>query len=343
MMRRGWTVLVGALVLLALSVGMSYLPVPYVVLGPGPTLDTLGKSDGKEIIAIKGRAVSKSEGHLNLTTVSVRDQVDLASALRFWLDDDTAVVPRELVYPPDQSEQEVEQENEESFKASQTSAETAALRELGFPVQVTVTELTDGSPSAGKLAEGDILTEVDGEPVTSRAKLIELIMDRKVGEPVTVTYARAGRSATATVTTAGSGEGAQRRPVIGVAVEQKQPHPFEVTFDLERIGGPSAGLMFALAIIDKLDPKDLTGGVFVAGTGEIDDEGYVGAIGGIPQKMIAAEKVGATVFLTPAANCAEAVKTVPDGLKLARVETLDDALEALEALREGGTPQPCPR
>jgi len=341
-MRRGWTVLVGAVVLLALSIGLSYLPVPYVVLGPGPTLDTLGKSDGKEIITISGRDVSTSKGHLNLTTVSVRDRIDLASALRFWIDGDTAVVPRELVYPPDQTDKQVEAENEQAFKASQPSAETAALRELGFPVQVTVAELAKGSPSAGKLAKGDVLTKVDGKPVTSRSTLIQRIMERKIGDEVTVEYTRAGKPGSVKIKTAGAGNGEQRRPVIGVSVEQQQPHPFTVSFDLDRIGGPSAGLMFALAIIDKLDPKDLTGGVFIAGTGEIDDDGNVGAIGGIPQKMIAAKAAGAKAFLTPDGNCAEAVKTAPDGLRLVRVKTLDDALTSLETLRAGGAPPACP-
>lgn len=344
MMRRGWTVLVGALVLLALSAGLSYLPVPYVALGPGPTVDTLGKSDGKDIITIKGRDISTSKGHLNLTTVSVRDRMDLASAVRFWIDGAVAVVPRELVYPPDQSEQEVERQNEQSFKASQTSAETAALRELGYPVQVTVSDIPKDSPSTGKLAKGDVIARVDGQPVTSQARLVELVREHKPGEKVTVEYQRSGRPATAEVVAGTAGEGDQRRAVIGVTVEQKQPHPFDVSFDLERIGGPSAGLMFALAIIDKLDPADLTGGTFIAGTGEIDDDGKVGAIGGIPQKMIAARDAGATVFLTPKDNCAEAVRTVPPGLQLIRVDTLDDALSSLQTLREkSGTPRACPR
>ncbi|HEY3002555.1 MAG TPA: PDZ domain-containing protein [Kribbellaceae bacterium] len=344
MMRRGWTVLVGAVVLLALSVGLSYLPVPYVALGPGPTLDTLGKSDGKAIITISGRKTSTSEGHLNLTTVSVRDHIDLATALRFWIDGAVAVVPRELVYPPDQSEKQVEAENEQAFKASQTSAETAALRKLGFPVQVTIASLPDGSPSAGKLLKGDVVKALDGKPVTSQARLVELVRDHRIGETVTVDYLRNGKPGSVKVVTGGAGKGDQRRTVIGVSVEQKQPHPFHVSFDLDRIGGPSAGLMFALAVIDKLEPADLTGGTFIAGTGEIDDDGNVGPIGGIPQKMIAARDAGATIFLTPKDNCAEAVKTVPDGLRLVKVATLDDALESLRMLREkSGTPPTCPR
>jgi PDZ domain-containing protein len=143
------------------------------------------------------------------------------------------------------------------------------------------------------------------------------------------------------VVTKATGDGAQQRTVIGVSVQHKQPHPFTISFDLDRIGGPSAGLMFALAIIDKLKPEDLTGGVFIAGTGEIDDEGKVGPIGGIPQKLVAAKSAGAKVFLTPEANCGEALKNVPDGLRLVKVKALDDALSSLKTIRDGGTPPAC--
>jgi PDZ domain-containing protein len=340
-MRRGWTVLVGAVTVLLLSLGLSYLAVPYVALGPGPTVDTLGKSDGKEIIVITGRTASSSKGHLNLTTVSVRDKLSLGSALRYWIDGSTAVVPRDLVYPQNKTDQQVEQQNQQEFKSSQTSAETAALRALGYPVQVTVESLPAGSPSTGKLVKGDILAAVDGQKVTSSQKLIELIRRHKAGENVAIAYTRGGKPATAQITTSAAGEGKQ--PVIGVQIDQKQPHPFEIKFELDRIGGPSAGLMFALGIIDKVKPEDLTGGVFIAGTGEIDDEGKVGPIGGIPQKMIAARAAGATDFLTPADNCAEAVRNIPDGLKLIKVETLDDALTSLQALRERHSDLPsCP-
>ena len=342
MMRRGWTVLVGAVVMLALSVGLSSLPVPYVALGPGPTVDTLGKADGKEIITVTGRATSTSKGHLNLTTVSVRDQLDLATAVRYWFNGDVAVVPREVVYPPGQSQRQVDRENAQAFKQSQTSAETSALRELGYPVFVTITDLPSGSPSQGKLVKGDVITSVDGKTVTSATKLRELLAAKKPGDTVTIGYTRAATPATSQVQL-GSDEGDSKRPVLGVQVENKQPHPFNVSFDLDRIGGPSAGLMFALGVIDKLEPEDLTGGIFVAGTGEIDDDGDVGPIGGIPQKMIAAREAGASVFLTPSDNCAEAVQNVPKGLRLVKISTLDGALGALKTLREKGSPASCPR
>ena len=341
-MRRGLSVFVGALLVAILSIGVSFLPVPYVALGPGPTVDTLGDVDGKDVITVTGTPTSTSKGHLNLTTVSVSSDLDLGSAVRYWLDGRYAVVPREAVIPAGQSEQQVDQRNAQAFKESQTSAETAALRVLGYPVAVTVTGLPAGSPSAGALAAGDVVTTVDAKPVTSATRLRELVAAQKPGRAVAVGYTRAGRAATARVTL-GRADDDSTRAVLGVQIENRQPHPFDVRFDLDRIGGPSAGLMFALGVVDKVKPEDLTGGRFIAGTGEIDDDGEVGPIGGIPQKMRAARKAGATVFLAPADNCAEAAGAVPDGLRRVRIETLDGALAALDALRAGRSTPTCTR
>jgi PDZ domain-containing protein len=341
MMRRGWTVLTGAVLLLALATGLTSMPVPYVALGPGPTVDTLGKSDGKPIIQVTGHETSTSRGHLNLTTVSVNDGLDLGTAVRLWINDDVAVVPREFVYPPDRSPRQTDKQNAEEFAQSQSSAETAALRELGYPVLVTVEGLTTDSPSAGKLRVGDVITSVDGKPVTSRANLFARLFARAPGDTVTVGYRRGSDHGTVRVV-AGKAPDDSERALLGVNVGQKQPHPFTISIGLEKIGGPSAGLMFALGIIDKLDPADLTGGTFVAGTGTIDEDGAVGPIGGIPQKLVAARRAGATVFLTPAANCAEAAARIPAGLRLVKVTSLDDALGALRQLREKtGSPAGC--
>lgn len=339
MRRRGLTVLFGSILVVLLLAGIMAAPVPYVTLGPGPTVNTLGKEDGHDVIEVTGVATSESTGQLRLVTVSVASDYYLLDALRGWLDAEEAVVPRELIYPPDQSEQEVDEQNARDFEASQTSAETSALRELGYPVQVTVTEVVDGAPAEGRLAVGDVITSVDGEPVTSGQKLQELIRARPVGAVLTVGYTRRGPAGTAMITTAAGEDGAPR---IGVAIENKQPHPFTLKIDLDKIGGPSAGLMFALGIIDKVQPADLTGGTIIAGTGTIDDEGRVGPIGGVPQKLVAAKDAKATVFLTPEDNCAEAVRNAVPGLRLVAVGTLDDALSALAAVREGRDPALCP-
>jgi Lon-like protease len=130
-------------------------------------------------------------------------------------------------------------------------------------------------------------------------------------------------------------------PRIGVEIDKKQPHPFTVSIDLDQIGGPSAGLMFTLGIIDKLQPADLTGGKVIAGTGTMDDDGNVGPIGGIPQKLVGAKKAGAQIFLVPKDNCAEALKNAVAGLPMAEVATVDDALTAIKTFTSGGTPKPC--
>jgi Lon-like protease len=340
MQRRGITVLIGALVVALLTGGLMTAPVPYVVLDPGPTVDTLGEQNGAPVIEIIGIETSESAGELRLTTVGVNPDVSLPAMIRAWLSRDEAVVPRELIYPPDQSQEEVERRNQEQFARSQTEAEVAALRHLGYPVRVVVAGVLEGGPADGALAEGDVVTEVDGEAVSSARDLQQLVTARPAGTTLTISYLRDGEPGTVEITTVPDEQDGET-PRVGVLIGHEMEVPFELTIELDRIGGPSAGLMFALGIVDKLDPEDLTGGHIIAGTGSIDDEGNVGAIGGIPQKLVAARQVGATAFLVPASNCNEAVRNAQPGLTLIRVETLAGALNELAALREGGTPTPC--
>ncbi|MEQ4303315.1 PDZ domain-containing protein [Plantactinospora sp. B6F1] len=338
MRRRGVTVLLGAVLTALLSLGVLAAPIPYVVLGPGPTVDTLGRQDDKEVIQVSGRETSTSAGQLRLTTVGVQPDVKLLSAIAGWFSSDEAVVPYELIYPPGQTQQQVEERNAEDFAASQTSAETAALRELGYPVEIVVKSVGAGAPSEGILKVGDVITSVDGKPVVVASSLTDVIRSRPAGSSLRIGYTRDGKPATATIVSAATGNDPPR---IGVEIEQRQPHPFELKIDLGDIGGPSAGLMFALGIIDKIQSEDLTGGKIIAGTGTINDLGEVGPIGGIPQKLVGAKNAGATYFLVPAGNCEEAVRNAQPGLPMARVETLDDALSALEAIRAGGEPPKC--
>ena len=340
MRRRGVTVILGALITALLAVGVMAYPLPYVVLKPGPTVNTLGSDNGKEVIQVTKADTSTSAGQLRLTTVGVQPSVELVWAIRGWFSDEQAVVPRELIYPPDRSEEQVEEQNAEEFKSSQYSAVTVALRELGYPVQTFVTEVTKDGPSTGVLQKDDVITTVDGTPVSSPDKLTQLIQAKPSGTALTIGYTRAGKAAEAKITTKAA-DGSST-PRIGVSIDKKQPHPFEVEIDLDEIGGPSAGLMFTLGIIDKLKPEDLTGGKIIAGTGTIDDEGNVGPIGGIPQKLVGAKQAGAQLFLVPADNCAEAMRNAVDGLPMAEVATDKDALTALQTFIAGGTPKPCP-
>ncbi|GAA2547553.1 PDZ domain-containing protein [Winogradskya consettensis] len=339
MRRRGVTVILGALITALLAVGVMAFPLPYVVLKPGPTVNTLGSDNGKEVIQVTKAQTTTSTGQLRLTTVGVQPSVELVWAIRGWLSNEQAVVPRELIYPPDQSEKQVEQQNAEEFTLSQNSAVTVALRKLGYPLQTFVTQVAAGGAAVGVLREDDIITAVDGTEVTSPDKLTQLVQAKPAGTTLTVSYTRAGKSETAKIKTKAA-EGSDT-PRIGVSIDKKQPHPFTVSIDLDEIGGPSAGLMFTLGIIDKLKPEDLTGGKIIAGTGTIDDEGNVGPIGGIPQKLVGAKNSGAKLFLVPIDNCAEALQNKVDGLPMAEVATVDDALSALQTFTSGGTPKPC--
>jgi PDZ domain-containing protein len=341
MSRRVLTLITGAVLLLALLVGGSQLPVPYAELGPGPTLDTLGvDQSGNQIIQLTGRTPEKTSGHLNLTTVSVRDRLDLLGALRGWLDPERAVVPREEIFPPGQTQQQTDQKNTQDFVTSQNSAELAVLAYLKM-ARVIVSAVEDDSPSHGKLAAKDVITAVQGTKVANIAQLGSVLTATKPGTTVTVAYERGAKPGTAQITTtSGTDDSGKTRAVLGVGVTLQSTAPFSVKIGLDdRIGGPSAGLMFALGILEKLGADDLTGGKFIAGTGTISLDGSVGPIGGIPLKLIAAKDKGATDFLVPAGNCAEASRKPPSGLTLIKVDSLSGAIKALDALRAG---QPTP-
>jgi PDZ domain-containing protein len=333
--RRAVTLASAGFLVVVLSAIAALLPVPYVALSPGPTTNTLGRAGNAALIRIEGRRTYDDNGHLDLTTVSVlggpQQRLDLVTALRGWLDRSVSVIPEEQVYPKGSTAKQVEQENNTEMKDSQESATTAALRSLGIPVSthVEVALLAKGSPSRGKLQVGDVVTAVDGTKVAGGVALRSLITKHKPGDDVTLTVKRDGTELRRTVTTRAD----HGHAIVGIQTQDGADYPFTVNIGLRDVGGPSAGLMFALGIVDKLTPGSLTAGRYVAGTGTIDGSGKVGAIGGIPQKMLGAKHAGATIFLAPAGNCAEAARTVPDGLKLVKVATLRSALDSLDKLR----------
>jgi PDZ domain-containing protein len=340
MSRRVVTMASGGVMLILLGLAGARMPVPYAALSPGPTLDTLGSVENQQVIRVVGREPNRVAGHLNLTTVSVRDHLDLFSALSGWFDGESAVVPREELFPPDRTEKQVDEQNAQEFSQSQNNAVVAALRELRFPEKIVVQDLAADSPSKGKLETGDVLEKVGGVAVPDLGALEKLLTRTAPGTTVTVDYRRDHKPARTTVTLGK----APKRPggALGVIVAMNPVAPYDVDINVrEDIGGPSAGLMFALGILEKVGPTELTGGRFIAGTGTIDPDGKVGPIGGIPLKMIAARHKGAAVFLVPADNCDEAERATPDGLQLVKVTTLHDAVSALQTLRNGGTPPGC--
>jgi Lon-like protease len=331
---------VGAVLLLAFGVTGAAVPVPYVAQVPGPTFNTLGDINGTPIVTVHGRAPNHVSGNLNLTTVGVsRGRLSLVQAVRGWLDPHVAVVPEDAVYPPDQTPQQTQQQNRQQFLTSEQAAESAALGHLGYPQKVVVQDFSPGSPSKGKLQEADAIESVNGRPTATTDTLNDVLKAIPGGSAVTVGYTRLGKPGTTTITTKAATDRAGS--LLGVMVIEQPSGPFDVDIQVADVGGPSAGLMLTLGILDLVGNQDLTAGKVVAGTGTIDPKGTIGPIGGIQLKMVAAEKIGAKLFLVPADNCGEATAARQPGLRLAKVSTLDDALTALQDLRAGKAPPAC--
>lgn len=339
MSRRLLTVVAATLLALSLGVIGATLPVPFVALGPGPTYDTLGDYEDAPIVTVTDLPTYPTSGHLNMTTVSVTDQISLFTAIAFWASAERRLVPRELLFPSDRSAQEIQDENAAQFASSELNAVSAALDELGAPASVVVVGVVPDSPADGLLMLEDEIVSVDGTPVTGAEQVTELLSGSTPGETASLVIRRAGEERTVPVVLGTRPDRPQG--FLGITPGLGPPPETDVRISLDGIGGPSAGLMFALGVLDKLTPGELTGGTFVAGTGSIGPSGTVSAIDGVPFKMIAARGVGATVFLVPADNCAEAVATAPEGLTLVRVSTLDDAVRSLDALRAGTPTPPC--
>ncbi|MDR6976717.1 PDZ domain-containing protein [Streptomyces sp. 3330] len=355
MPRRTATMLASTLMLIALLCAGVLIPVPYAEMSPGPTVNTLGDHGGEPVLQISGRKTYTTSGHLNMTTVRVTSadyRMNLVEAVYGWLAHDNKVVPHDTLYPDGKTEEQSTQENAEEFSQSQESAKVAALKELDIPVTswVIVSTVVKGSPAEGRLHAGDVIKAVDGTAVKEPGDVAKLVTRHKPGEKVVFRIVpakdqaaaeKANKTATetqdVTITTATSDDSGEKRAIVGISAGTDHTFPFTIDIKLADVGGPSAGLMFALGIYDKLTPGSLTGGTFVAGTGTIDDAGKVGPIGGIEMKTVGARSQGAQYFLTPAENCAAAAKDTPSGLRLVKVDTIDDALDALEDIRGGDT------
>ena len=348
-------------VLIALT--LAVVPSPYVVEQPGPWFDTLGyvtvntptsstggdqaNADGATaepaktkvpLITIAGAPTFPTTGQLDLLTVSVLGNpdnlpswLDIAGA---WFDPSKAVVPAGAIFPANETQQQRETVNTTLMIDSQQDAIAAALTHLGYDVisGIEIAGFSDNSPANGALQQGDVISAFAGTNVRSVQQLRDAVAATGVGNPATVSFLRQGQPMHASVTPVDSGGTA----VIGIGAKAKYNFPFDVTIRLDDVGGPSAGTMFALGIIDKLTAGDIAGGAHIAGTGTIDSAGAVGPIGGIRQKLYGAKAAGATVFLAPASNCDEVVGHVPSGLDVYAIRTLQDALNVLDFIKIHG-------
>jgi PDZ domain-containing protein len=338
-----WALTVAMVVLLVIT----FLPTSYVVQRPGPVYNTLGtaaNADGVEVplISVEGAETYPTDGSLDLLTVQVQGNRDhtpswfeLATA---WFDPSRAVLPIDAIFPEGQTSDERAEESAQMMVDSQHEATAAALTELGYDVggRLSVFSVIDGAAAEGILEKGDVILEANGEAVTDVSTLRAVINDGG-GDPVKLVIERDGEQQTVEVTPKQlEGEDGKTTWVLGVSLITDYDFPIDVTIQLNNVGGPSAGMMFALGIIDTLTPGELNGGEQVAGTGTITAGGEVGPIGGIRQKMWGALDAGADWFLAPASNCDEVVGHIPGELRVFSVEDLDDALAVLDAVREGG-------
>ncbi|MFN8127096.1 MAG: PDZ domain-containing protein [Candidatus Nanopelagicales bacterium] len=344
MSRRGriWVGIAGVLILVVISAAV-LLPIPFVARAPGPVFDILGEVDGKPVLVIKDTPSFPTTGTLDMTTVSESGgsagPMNVGSALVGLFEPDTSVLPDQA--PRDEGQRQVD---EAIFDESQSAALGAAARHLDRPVRtrVAVLEVVPGSPSEGRLAAGDTIVSIDGKRITQRSQVGDAVGAQPVGTTFDIGIDRDGDRSTVQVTSAPDPDD-PARPVIGILVAEQFTSDFTVTVNLDNIGGPSAGLMLSVGMVDKLTPGDLLGGRKVAGTGTIDGEGTVGAIGGIDKKMIAAHEAGAELFVAPYDNCADVTGATPDGLQVVPVKSLDDAVTAIQDWRAGKPLPGCPR
>lgn len=333
---------VGVLVALLLIIVGTLIPSPYVIEKPGPVVNTLGEimvqEKSQPIITVDGVA-AESDGRLNLLTVSIvgnpEDRLGWLELVPALLDYRQKIVPLSDVYGVNETAEDREQENKAMMQSSQQVAVAAAMRELGEPVPTTVTvgHIVEGSAAEGVLEVGDQLLTAGGHEVTGTAMVREQVTSQPRGGALEFTVLRDGREMT--LETKPQWEESLGFGVLGVVMAADYAVDRDIAFDVDRIGGPSAGMVFSLAIIEALSDEPFLGDAVVSGTGTIDDGGNVGAIGGLPQKMWAAAEAGTELFIMPLGNCADLPKRVPDSMEIAAVETLDEAATAIHNLRNG--------
>jgi PDZ domain-containing protein len=326
--------------LVALWVLVLLEPLPYVTYQPGLTVDVLGTTEpdgeGEEIIEVQGAKTYRDDGELRMTTVLVSlpdSPVTLPELFKAWIDGDEAIYPYAAVYQPEETDATQREEGAFQMASSQDAAVAAALVELGYDVNPTpiVTTVEEGTPADGELRQGDHLLRINGRDVTTVQEAAEAVDATADGEPVELTVTRRGERLDFAI----EREEMDGRQRIGIQMRDSFRFPVDVTVGVDpQIGGPSAGLMFSLGIYDTLTPGSMTGGEVIAGTGTIAPDGSIGPIGGIDQKIAGARDDDAGLFLVPADNCDDAYDAPAGDMRLARVATMAEAVDAVEAWAE---------
>lgn len=320
------------------------LAVPYAAEGKGPTFNTLSDVSGTPVVDVDaGEQYEVDEnpaGNLNMTTVSVRTNMTVVQAFGRWIGSDDTIVPIEKIYPPGTDREQFQEQNQAAFTASEDAATVAAMNYLDIPTSTAIAQVLDISAGSEQLADGDVLVKVDGREVTAPEDVQSAVRSHQPGETIRLEFERDGEKHDEDIELLENPHAAGEA-LLGITMTSVPDADIDVTYNLQDVGGPSAGMIFSLAVIDKLSEGDLTGGKFVAGTGTIAANAQVGPIGGIAHKVAKSHEVGAELFLAPAENCAEVTSVDHGDMVIAKVNTLDDAIAAMEAFAQGKDVETC--
>lgn len=319
----------GFILMLGLGVAFfaGWAQLPYYSLGPGPAREV------QPLIRLSGAQEYPSRGKLIMTTIRFHS-VSAVGMLVAWLDPHQAVVSRETLYPPGETAEEETQRSLSQMDRSKIDATDVVLRRLtDYPKDHGDGALLEfvypGCPAEGELFAGDVVESIDGTRVHSADDASEALDAVPLTEPITFEVRAGGETHEITITRERCLPDVDE-PRLGINLID--PFPFGVQIASGDVGGPSAGLMWALGLFDLLTPGDMTAGLTIAGTGTIDTRGRVGPIGGIQDKVVAAERAGATVFLVPADNMRELSDVDTGDMELTSVSTFQEALDALQRL-----------
>lgn len=330
-----------AIFLIVVGIGIAIawpITVPYYTLSPGPVYDT------SDFVTVEGGTAS-TEGELFFLTVSLKE-ANIFEYAAGQLDERVTVREREVIRPTGVSPEDLRREGLDAMEQSKQDATYVALTTLGYEVTfigtgALVIETVPDSAADGLLLAGDIIVEMDGKTVAFRSDITDELVDMEIGDDVEFVVERPIDEDTDDFTeedvelTLGPHVDDPTRPMVGVLLGNNEPiveFPIVVEIDSQNIGGPSAGMMFTLEIMDQLTDDEITNGTRVAGTGTIRRDGTVGSIGGIHQKVFGAIEAGAVAVLVPAGNYDDAIAAAGDRIRIVRVERIEDAIEFLETL-----------
>jgi PDZ domain-containing protein len=312
----------------AVAVAAWTVELPFYALSAGPVTSVTDN-----VTVLDGVEAFPPDGELMMLTVALQG-VNAYELLAAASDPAIDVTRRERIRPPEESDEEYRERNLQLMDQSKENAIAVAVERVGGAViesdGVQVVGLVEGAPAVDVLELEDVITSIEGVPVSVAQDIGELLADSSPGDVVAIGVQRGSDHLDLEITLTASAEAATR-PLIGIQAQTLNPR-YPVDINSENVGGPSAGLMYTLGIIDVLTEGDLTHGHVIAGTGTIAPDGSVGSIGGIRQKVVAAEAAGAEVMLVPAANYGDALTAPSDDIEIVSIGNIDEALDFLDAL-----------